>query len=79
MSKIRLKGKKLHDLYNLVYDRDGGKCFICGKYIERGTPPHHIKYRSQGGEDVMENLVMLCNECHRKVHDGKIKLKGGRI
>lgn len=64
---IRLKGKKLHDLYNAVYNRDKGLC-KCGKWIEPGTPPHHIVFRSQGGSDTMENLEMCCNDCHNKIH-----------
>ncbi len=33
---------------------------------------HHIKSKGAGGHDVPDNLIHLCHECHRKVHDGKI-------
>ena len=69
---IRLRGRKLHELYMRVYARDKGKCVVCGKGVPVGVPPHHIVYRSRGGEDVMENLVTLCYNCHRAIHDGKI-------
>ena len=65
---IRLKGKKLHDLYNDVYKRDGECCVECHKWIEPGTIPHHIVKKSQGGEDTLENLQMLCMEHHSKHH-----------
>ena len=45
-------------------------------YCERCGAPgyggmHHIKYRSQGGDDIRENLVRLCHECHRGIHDAR--------
>ena len=30
---------------------------------------HHIKPKSQGGTDVPENLVTLCENCHKQVHE----------
>ena len=66
---IRLKGKKLHDLYNDVYKRDGECCVECHKWIEPGNIPHHIVKKSQGGEDTLENLEMLCiYPCHYRKH-----------
>ena len=67
----RLKGKKLHDLYKKAWERDKGICQRCGKWVPPGTPPHHIIFRSQGGEDKLENLVTLCLECHQMIHGGK--------
>jgi 5-methylcytosine-specific restriction endonuclease McrA len=32
---------------------------------------HHLKFRSQGGKDVIENLASVCRECHIKAHDNK--------
>jgi len=32
---------------------------------------HHIKFRSQGGGDDIENLIALCRECHTKAHNSK--------
>jgi 5-methylcytosine-specific restriction endonuclease McrA len=42
-----------------VHERDGG-CVICGS----PGSPHHIIYRSQGGDDAVYNLVELCVYCH---------------
>lgn len=67
--RIRLKGKALHDLYNAVWVRDKGLC-NCGKWVEQGTPPHHVIPRSKGGADTMDNLVTICNECHYRIHHG---------
>ncbi|OPX89419.1 MAG: HNH endonuclease [Pelotomaculum sp. PtaB.Bin104] len=49
-------------------------CQVCGKYQEAGLHEHHIKSRGAGGDDVEENLVTLCYECHTKVHAGAITL-----
>lgn len=42
---------------------------------------HHIIYRQYGGADTLDNLIVLCWNCHRKLHDGELvefekKLKG---
>ena len=39
-----------------------------------GTDPlwcraHHIKYWSQGGETNFDNLTLVCDRCHHKIHD----------
>lgn len=51
-----------------VRERDGFRCQACGA---TGVPlhVHHRKLRSQGGTEQMENLVSVCDECHRFIHD----------
>jgi len=29
---------------------------------------HHVKFRSAGGKDILENLVAICKNCHDKAH-----------
>ena len=70
---IRLSKHKYKQLQLAVLERDNFACQHCHRYTE--APPHHIIYRSQGGDDSMENLITLCMYCHRKVHDHKIKLE----
>ncbi len=48
-------------------------CEICG--ITRNLDRHHIKFRGMGGSRDPEihaesNLLTLCRDCHRKVHQG---------
>lgn len=36
-----------------------------------GTPyleSHHVEWLSRGGQDVLENVVALCPNCHKKIH-----------
>ena len=37
---------------------------------------HHRHFRSRGGGDEPANLVLLCDACHRLVHDGKMIIRG---
>ena len=45
-----------------VIERDHKKCILCGAPYEE---VHHIKYRSAGGKNNIENLCCLCWHCHR--------------
>jgi Domain of unknown function (DUF222)/HNH endonuclease len=50
--------------------RDKGCRFPgCDRQINWSNP-HHIVYRSRGGSDKLENLVLLCFFHHRLVHEG---------
>ena len=55
-----------------VYERDNWHCRHCNSTAS--LQPHHIKFRSQGGKDTLDNLVTLCWTCHRAVHDGFLKI-----
>lgn len=50
-----------------VYERDGGRCVICGKH---GIPNAHYIRRSQGGLGIEQNIVTLCPDCHFKFDNG---------
>jgi 5-methylcytosine-specific restriction endonuclease McrA len=48
---------------------EGGECF-CGR--SWSAELHHLKRRSQGGADTLENLAWLCHEHHFKLHAGTL-------
>lgn len=54
--------------------RDKYTCQCCGKKNCR-LEVHHIKFRRNGGSDNLENLITLCEDCHKAVHLGEIELK----
>lgn len=57
-----------------VMERDGNICRFCGGYVEHPAL-HHIRYRSEGGRNVPENLIslhwMYAPRCHEKIHSLK--------
>ena len=50
-----------------VRQRDGGQC-ICGA---QATEMHHKTYDNIGREP-LSDLVMLCEECHERVHQPRV-------
>lgn len=47
----------------IVWERDGGVCAVCGS--PNAAPVAHYIARSQGGLGIPENIVTLCPDCHR--------------
>ena len=64
--QITLTGKAYEKLQHAVLERDNFKCQECGRYTL--APPHHVVFRSSGGSDTMENMVLLCIKCHAEKH-----------
>ena len=56
-----------------ILHRDNYICQYCGKKNCR-LEVHHIKFRRDGGTDDEENLITLCEECHKGVHAGIVVL-----
>jgi 5-methylcytosine-specific restriction endonuclease McrA len=54
---------------NQVMKRDSNTCVWCSKFDGRNQV-HHVIPVSQGGTDAMENLALLCRECHSEAHRG---------
>ena len=49
-----------------VYMRDSYRCVLCARYVSVENACCHFIARSQGGLGIEENILTLCNECHRK-------------
>jgi hypothetical protein len=62
-----------------IYKRQHGICPICGSNLAAGdwdepVHLHHLIPRSEGGKDLLTNLMLLHEECHYKIHkDGLSK------
>lgn len=54
--------------------RDSYTCQHCGKRKVR-LEAHHIQFRENGGKDTLTNLITLREQCHHRLHQGKLKLK----
>ncbi len=44
--------------------RAGRYCCICHKFAGRDAVVHHIEQESEGGENGIENAIVLCSRCH---------------
>lgn len=62
--------KKINDL---IQDRDGNQCVLCGKWVCPGQKYHHVIFRSQGGKSEISNGVALCIRCHGLAHGPEAK------
>jgi hypothetical protein len=51
-----------------VRQRDGGFCQACNTYCGHGEV-HHIHPLSMGGDDRVENAILLCGTCHKHAPD----------
>jgi len=81
IKRKRLKNLKNHEEAKKL---DKYRCVLCGTGYNIHI--HHIRSRGAGGGDEIENLITLCFNCHRKVHDigklflyGKLKYNPGRF
>ena len=55
--------------------RDGHTCRCChGKTGDKILNVHHVESRKTGG-DSPDNLVTLCETCHKAYHAGKLEIK----
>ena len=70
-----------YDFYNTrqyVLHRDGYTCQCCGAHDNNvKLHVHHIESRKTGG-DAPNNLITLCEHCHKSLHAGKIILPKGK-
>ena len=61
------------ETYSFVIERDKYSCRLCGS--TNWISLHHILYRSERRDLInnVDNCIMLCENCHRKVHSNKKK------
>ena len=70
-----------YNFYNTrqyVLHRDGYTCQCCGAHDNNVRPHvHHIESRQTGG-NAPNDLITLCEHCHKALHEGKLKLPKGK-
>ena len=57
--------KKVKDT---VWERDGGKCVVCGYYP--ASPSCHILSRSHSGRGIETNIICICQIHHFRFDSG---------
>ena len=58
-----------------VFERDGGKCVLCGRWAYPSWSSAHFIRRSHGGLGIEKNILTLCPSCHRAFDEGVDKAK----
>jgi len=77
---LSLKGAKWTIQKKKAYVRDYGRCLICGCPLRtEEAHPHHIKWKSNGGGDELENIATVGFACHRAIHDLDVMIDGKRL
>jgi hypothetical protein len=62
--------------YAHIYARDRHRC-SCPVCTQRNVTPHHVRFRSRGGDDTDENVTSACDRCHLGlIHSGLITVEG---
>jgi len=64
--RLRLDPESYRSLHKAILERDRWRCQFCGSLI--ALEVHHMKFRSELGDDAEDNLITLCRSCHQKVH-----------
>lgn len=54
-----------------VLKADGQRCRMCGRTSSLHV--HHVRYRSEGIDNTLLNLITLCDEDHARVHKDKAR------
>ena len=64
--RLRLDPEPYDQLRKQILRRDGWRCQLCGS--RRNLQVHHKELRSQQGDDDELNLITLCADCHKALH-----------
>ena len=73
--RVRLDTEAYRELQLQILRRDGWRCQLCGSM--QNLQVHHLKFRSRSGDDVEQNLITLCAECHEHTHRSNGYKRGG--
>ncbi len=60
-----------------IFSRDNGRCMAPGCTSRAQLQVHHLRYRSQGGSNMPDNLILLCAFHHQQgEHGGLARCRG---
>lgn len=59
----------------ILYQEANSHCIICFNSNIKVLEIHHIIFRKNGGSSKLENLCVLCRNCHAKAHREDISIE----
>jgi 5-methylcytosine-specific restriction endonuclease McrA len=59
-----------------VIRRDGGRCLVDGCANSLWLDVHHLRFRSEAGDNNISNLGTLCGQHHARIHQGFLVAEG---
>lgn len=77
-----LRGKTFKQIREQVLERDGWRCQCCGRGLDDGIQltVHHKTYEHLYNEkEHLEDLICLCEICHKAIHRANPHYKGFRF
>lgn len=77
-TKLDYQNGRQKDFYNVkafVLNQDNYQCQKCNGKKER-LHVHHIIFKSKSGTNEPDNLITLCETCHKGLHSGNFEIKG---
>ena len=63
--------KATHFSYEILKKIKGTTCCNCGINCEENIVYHHVVPISNGGNDIISNIIPVCTECHSIIHFGE--------
>ena len=67
--RIKSKNKNFTEkVKQQIFTRDNYRCIRCGTMSNLESVPHHIIYKSQGGNGDLNNGATVCKTCHILAH-----------
>jgi len=61
-----LKSEDWKERRQELMEQAGWVCSECG---EKATQLHHVNYNNIGMEELEDDVIAICNDCHNKIHE----------
>jgi len=74
--KLLARRRRATSIYQQVDARDELTCRACVGWCGHRRQQHHIRMRSLGGLETVENLVTLCQFHHDEIHAHRLWIVG---
>ncbi|QTA83795.1 Group II intron reverse transcriptase/maturase [Desulfonema limicola] len=67
---MKLQKQNIRTRQDILWIEQKGICPACQTELDKGEEwhTHHLKPKSKGGKDNLENLVLIHSVCHRQIH-----------